>query len=240
MNFYNKRNTEVVFQYFLIDAKRQESIIQFERQKGLLWVINHYRLQVLVALVFNALYQLSGINIIVLYSSLIYTRLQITKIYLANLLFGMSQMFGAVFTYVMIYFFSKKVIISLGFFFCSIGILVGVIAISETVKWLFLIGSYIYIFSFAFSIGPLIVVYLTYFIPPRLLSYFSAIQWFLAAVIAFFSIDLLTDVDIILISEILIAFNMFGLIFFAGYAINTKGKTFDDVKKEFEQKKFLE
>ena len=175
--FYKDENVKIICEDFFSKIKEEKRLKKEQNVGSWLETAKEYKLQMVLAFAFNALQQLSGINLLLLYSQQIYDIVEVPNIAQANFFFGLVNLLGACFTFVLLAKYTQKVIIILGFFFCCLGILFMIMAFSMETKnlALCLFGSYLYIFSFGFSLGPLIVSYLTYFLPPNLLSYFSSI-----------------------------------------------------------------
>ena len=112
------------------------------------------------------------------------------------------------------------------------------IGVTEESVVLGLCGTYLYIFSFGFSLGPFVVAYLTYILPPQLLSYAVAVQWTVATIIVYFGLDILEKMDLIVLFGILVIFNVFGVLYFSAYGIETEGKTEDEIYLSFKNKRF--
>lgn len=125
---------------------------------------------------------------------------------------------------------------------------IGLIAISHLLVFvgdltktaiLIPIGFYLFIFSFANSLGGSFYVYLVDIVPSLGVSLASVIQWIIALIIAYFSNILYTKIGIANMYIFLFSMATAGFVLFWGFSIETSGLTDEEIQNRFMKKRFF-
>jgi uncharacterized SAM-binding protein YcdF (DUF218 family) len=102
-----------------------------------------------------------------------------------------------------------------------------------------LIGLYLFIFSFAISLGGTLYVYQTEIIPPELIPFASLPQWLLTFVISSYDLSDATQTTLYSMSFLFFLISVIGCFIFQGFSVETKNKTYSKILNDWRNKTFM-
>lgn len=242
---YIEKNFELLYEpesaSKLATATREKTLMSESKTAGLSDMCQkEYRLQFFIATMLNLLNQVTGINFLVFYSKKIFEQAGMSNPTLLTIIMGFLNFLGGVFMIFTLEKIGKKRMMVAGIFGQAFGYFCFLSGMSYNIHILILIGPFIYIFSFAISLGGLIYPYVADIVPPVAISFSAFFQWIMAVMVAKYGV---------VITEVLGTFWTFyitmwvaftGGVLFLGYGVDTTNKKDDEIKAEFIEKRFLQ
>jgi len=198
-----------------------------------------YRLQFFIGFFLNLLNQLTGINFLVFYSKKIYDSVGLHDTDTLTFFMGAMNFVGALVVTGFGSYIGKRTSLVSGLALQSFSYFLFLLGLNFTNGPLIIIGSYLYVFSFAISLGGMLYVYLADIVPAIGLSLASLSQWGLACIVGKFAMDIIEKFGQFNVFFFFMVTSFLGCIIFAGYSIETQGKTDDEIKQAFVEKKFF-
>jgi SP family sugar:H+ symporter-like MFS transporter len=199
-----------------------------------------YRLQFLLGFFLNLLNQLTGINFLVLYSKTIFESLDIKNADTITFYMGFMNFLGAIVVTIFGSSMGKRTSLVAGLALQSASYFALLLGMVFKIGILVIIGAYAYIFSFAISIGGMLYVYLADIVPPIGISLASLSQWALACFVGKYALDVMQLFGQFNVFYFFMIVSFAGCVIFAGYSVETQGKTEVQINQEFMNKKFLQ
>ena len=178
--------------------------------------------------------QMCGINFLIFYSTSIFDEISGSGKTI-TLVVGLSNMAGAFIAMYLIEKFGRKFDIALGSFMQAVSLFTLLYGIRYRIDWLMAISTSAYIIGFAVGYGGTYMAYLCEILPPVGVGIAMSLQWILTAAIGQFTPRLAT---IFGAERVLLGFAVICLFLFFGNStllLETKGKTEQEVVREFEK-----
>ena len=197
-----------------------------------------YKKQTILGLLLNCVNPLSGLNVILLYSTNVFTRLAFSNPEELSIFVNAFLVLGGFINIFSSDRVGRKKLIIIGLVMISISYLSIMTGESFFIPNLILIGNYMYSFSFSMSIGGLLYVYQTEILPGEVIPLVTSTQWFFALVFSYFSLPLIDSVGIYSLYFVFFLASFISWFVFAGMAVESKKKTLSQLKNEFMKKKF--
>ena len=198
-----------------------------------------YRLQFIIGLVLNFLSQMTGINFLVFYSKEIFVELGLTNSSVLTFGLGIVNFLGALVVTVFNKKIKKKKGLIYGLAFQCLAYYLFLIGYTLNLAYTAVFGIYLFMFSFAISLGGIFFPYLIDIVPPIGIGIVSAVQWTLSTLIGKFAMSIVNKFGIFYVFFCFMWISAIGSIFMAGYGIHTENKSDNEIKEEFKNKKFL-
>lgn len=222
---------------FIIDEAKNTGTVEEIKVSDLIGP--QYRLQFLVVLLLNFMNQMTGINFLVLYSTSIFESLKLENPEMYTLFMGFVNFAGAIAITIFVTKFSKKVALVAGLGAQALGHFVLLLSVSLKIGPLAVAGVYLYMFSFAVSLGGCMYPYQADVLPASGIGIASIIQWVLSTLIGKFGKTIIGQFGVFYVFLILMILTIIGGVVFAGYGIVTENKTDVQIQDEFVTKTFM-
>ena len=235
--FYDKDIVQDVSKNFI--AKR-DKLAESSKKKVFFKDLftKNYRLQLFMGFLLNFSNQITGINVLIFFSSKIYEQLNLENTQLLTFMFGLINVLASIFSIIFSGKIGKKLPYIIGLIFQGIGNLLFGFGAQYSKGSLVIFGGYLYMFAFGISCGALLYPYVSDFVPPIGIPFVALIQWVLAVLVVKFSVPLIR-----FFGELTI-FLFFGIFAFIcaflvwGFGIETSDKSPHQIFVEFKNKKF--
>lgn len=198
-----------------------------------------YRLQFLLGFMLNVLNQLTGINFLIFYSKSIFEKIGLQNAETLTFYLGAINFFGAIFVTNFGALIGKRPILTYGLGAQSLSYFAFLCGLINKNGLLVVIGAYTYVFSFSVSLGGMMYVYLADIVPPIGISFASIGQWVIACIVGKYAMIITETVGEFQVFYFFMLTSFVGCIIFAGYSVETQGKTDSQIKHEFIDKKFM-
>lgn len=199
-----------------------------------------YRLQFFLGFLLNLLNQLTGINFLVFYSKSIYEKVGLDNADTLTFFMGMMNFVGAFIVTGLGSFIGKRTSLVSGLGLQAVSYFIFLLGLTFNKGILVIIGSYLYVLSFAISLGGMLYVYLADIVPPIGLSFASLSQWLVACVVGKYAMTITNHFGEFYVFFFFMIISFVGCFIFAGYSVETQGKSDAQIKQEFMQKKFFD
>lgn len=200
-----------------------------------------YRKQFLIVLFINFMNQMTGINFLILYSTTVFQELgnseEKAKTY--TFFMGVMNFVGAIAITILATRLSKKYALVAGMGVQAIGYFILLMGMTLKISILAVIGVYVYMISFAMSLGGCMYPYQADVLPAIGISIASVIQWILSTLIGKFGETIIKGLGQFTVFLTLMIVALIGSVVFAGYSITTENKTDAEIKDEFMCKTFM-
>ena len=234
---YNETNSEKMANHFIDERDRIEGEKQTVTFSELF--SKQFRKQFFLGIFLNFLNQMTGINFLIFYSTKIFETLELSNPSLLTFFFGFLNFVGAIFVATVSSKFKKKQCLVAGLFLQSLAYFIFLLGYITEIGFFVVLGAYLFIFSFAFSIGGSLYPYLAEILPPIGIAFSSIIQWLLAIIIGKYAIVIIQNLGIFFVFFGFMVISLVGAIFVAGYGVHTKGRHDFQIQKDFMEKKFM-
>jgi SP family galactose:H+ symporter-like MFS transporter len=198
-----------------------------------------YRLQFLLGFMLNVLNQLTGINFLIFYSKSIFEKIGLQNAESLTFYLGAINFFGAIFVTNFGALIGKRPILTSGLGVQSVSYFAFLCGLILKNGLLVVIGAYSFVFAFSVSLGGMMYVYLADIVPPIGISFASIGQWVVACVVGKYAMVITEAVGEFQVFYFFMITSFIGCILFAGYSVETQGKTDSQIKSEFAHKKFM-
>lgn len=199
-----------------------------------------YRLQFLLVIALNFLNQMTGINVLVMFSKKIFEQLNLENAAIITFIMGAVNTIGAITITILSQSFSKKIALVAGLGGQSVGYFIFLLGkVYDDNTTLIVAGIYVYIFSFAISLGGSLYPYQADILPASGIGIASITQWVIAALIGKFTNNILEFFGIFPVFTFFMVTGLLGGILVAGYGIVTENKSDAQIKQEFMEKSFM-
>ena len=234
---YNSENSEKMATNFMLEREKIEG-----KQKAVTFLqlfTKPYKKQFLLGIFLNFLNQMTGINFLIFYSTKIFQTLNLPNPSLLTFFFGFLNFLGAIFVATISKKIKKKKSLATGLFLQSFAYFTFLIGYITNSGIFVVFGVYLFIFSFAFSIGGSLYPYLAEILPPNGISYAAVVQWVLAIFIGKYAIVVIQGVGIFFVFFGFMGISFLGGVVVAGFGVETEGKQDSQVQRGFIEKGFM-
>ena len=221
----------------LADCREKRKTRRAESLSDLLTDGNATRLFVPVLL--NLLSRLSGINFFTFYSRLLFEELQLARPIQLTMAIGVANLLATLALPFLAVAFGRKTVMSGGLFGLSAAyclVLGGRWLDSSLAKSA---GFFLYMMSYAISLGGLLPIYCADLLPPVVLAGCATFQWALIAFFARYSLDIFRRFEIHHVFLVCQLATTLGGLLFVALGIETRGKTDEAIAEEFRRKGFF-
>ena len=197
-----------------------------------------YLKQTMIGLLLNFMNQLSGINVVVFYSSNVFKTLGFQNPGLLTIIVGLFNVLGGFINMFISNRFGRKRLLGTGMFSISICYLIIMFADCFKFKILIPVGMCLFMLSFATSLGGILYVYQVEILPGEVIPLISNSQWVFTLLISYFTLDIINLMSIYGVYTMFFFINFIAWFLFEGYAVETNGKTLSTVANDFLKKRF--
>jgi hypothetical protein len=200
-----------------------------------------FRLAFLIGLLLNFLNQATGINMLVMYSTKIFRDRgydQETAAYITFVL-SLLNFGGAIYITLFGKLHRKRSLLVFGLATQTLAYFVLLIGLVFDVRILVVAGCCVFMGSFSISLGGTLYPYLAETVPAVGISFAAITQWFLACLVALYAPKFYDFMGPFNTFYIFMVSAFLGCIIFAGYSVETEGKTEAQIQGEFRKKEFM-
>lgn len=211
-----------------------------EKSSGILEIFSPtYRKQLIMTVLLNAASALDLSGLLNLYSTGMYKsigldnakRLTIITAYVnlmsSFVLMGLLRLFGKWRTFI------------IGLIGLSIAYLMFLSGLVSRTLSLIIIAPNLYMASYSLSLGGLLFPYFVDIVPPIALSFCSSLQWILVIFVAYYGKTIANGAELFWATCFVYALCIVSTIAFLSLSIDTAGKTSEQIRKEFNEKKLF-
>ena len=198
-----------------------------------------YIKQTIIGFLLNYNNQLCGINVIIFYSTNLFTKLGFSNPELISSIVTAFNVLGGFLNIFTSDRLGRKTLISVGMVMISISYILNMVGDCYDISILVPIGDCMFIFFFAMSLGGILYVYQVEILPGEVIPMVSNSQWIFTLLISYFCLPLIETIGIYSLYMIFMMSTFLSWCVFIGLAVESKGKTLSELKDEFMKKKFL-
>lgn len=198
-----------------------------------------YRLQFVVALVLSLSNQLTGMNIITVFSTDIFRSIKAPKPEQLTFGLGVVNVIGALLSTFSLKFVGKRNMFISGLFGQGLGYCLLFLGIGTGIWQIAVLGVYFGMLSYLFSVGGVLFSYVADILTIEGTYFVASVQWAIACPLIYFAKTIeekLTVPKMFFISQM---FCVFAGVFYLGYGVETLGQDKSDIVKKFQKKRFL-
>jgi len=212
-----------------------------EKEAGLADLVKpYYRLQFIVALVLNLLNQLTGMNVITVFSNNILKRCGVDEPTIYTQIMGFIAM-GAIGVVVFsVKIVGKRNLFIWGLFGQALGYCIFLAGVAYLKSSLVIGGMYVCMFTYSISLGGIVFGYNSDILPPVGSFTVSLIQWALGCVLMGTASSIEASIGVSAMFFFAQLSAVIGGIFYIGYGVETVGKSNKQIAKEFQNKRFYD
>lgn len=235
--FYRKSEALQVSQNFL-DSRNKLALSSKKKVNFKDLFTKNYRFQLFMGFFLNSINQLTGINVLIFYSTKIYEQLKLKNIELLTLMFGLINVLSSIFNMIFSGKMGKKIPYIIGLIIQGIGLFLFAFGAEHSNGILVIIGGYVFMFAYGSSCGGLIYPYITDFMPAVGIPIVAFSQWILALFIVKYSVSAIKFFGEFTVFLFFGVFSFLAAFIMWGYGIETTDKSADEVFKLFKYKRF--
>ena len=126
-----------------------------------------------------------------------------------------------------------------GLFFIPVSYVFSMVGDAFGYPTLLLVGSCLFLFSFATSLGGIFYIYQVELLPSKVLAPVSISQWVFTVLISYFTLPLIKTVGIYSLYMVFFVCGVFTWFIFTGLAVESKDRESSEILSEFDKKVFL-
>lgn len=199
-----------------------------------------YRLSFMIGLLLNFLNQATGINFLVLYSTDIFANLGMSNPAMLTSVLGFLNFLGAIYITVFGKIHKKRNLLIFGLAMQATSYFIFLAGLIFGIGWLVVSGCFLYIFSFSISLGGTLYSYLADTVPAVGISFAAITQWLLACFVGLYALDIMRKFKEFNTFYTFMVVAFVGCVLFAGYSVETEGKSDAQIQSEFRRKQFMD
>ena len=235
--FYDEKNSELVTEHYLAEKKRLEDNSDNKIKIKNLFK-KDYRFQLFFGIILNVATQMTGANVLRLFSTKIYLDMGLSNPELLTTFMGLCNFLSAVLSAVIGHKIGKRIPLFLSLIFQSLSLTIFILGFHFDIGVLSILGSYLFIFFFGFYNG-ILFSYVVDILPSIGISFSNIFRWTLAMLLIKYA---LFFIDTLGLKAVLGFFAIFGFltgIYFIGYSVETDKKTDSEILTAFKKKRFM-
>ena len=247
--FFPKETFHSVAKFMTSEFTKTFDQILIARSYKFYKILGHskYRLQVFVIILLNFLNQMTGINCLIFYSTNIFKKMfDDMGMYhselpgFLSLMVSVANIVGALFVPFLINRVGRRGLLYLGIGFQCLSLFAMQVTVIEYWYNFGLVTIYMFVFSFAISLGSTLYTYQTEILPPQAIPIVSSVQWSLTFLISSYSLDGVTQSVLFSLSFLFFMTSLFGFFVFQGYSVETKNKSDSKILARWAKKTFMD
>lgn len=201
---------------------------------------SEYRLAFLVGLLLNFLNQATGINFLVLYSNDIFTNLGLSNPAALTSVLGLINFLGAIYITVFGKVHRKRSLLIFGLAMQAVAYFVFLVGLVFQSGWLAVAGCFLFMASFSVSLGGTLYPYLAETVPAVGISFAAITQWLLACFVGKYALEVMNRFKEFNTFYTFMVVAFVGCVLFAGYSVETEGKSDAQIQSDFRRKQFMD
>lgn len=198
-----------------------------------------YRLQFGLVLMLNILNQLTGMNIVTVFSTDILKEKKVNNAKEITNGLGIVGAIATTSTVLLIKFLSMRTLLIVGLFGQSLGLSLFLGGLAYANVTMIIGGLYFAMCAYCISLGGVLFNYNARVVPPSALSPPALVQWGIVCLLVFFDTSIkkaLTLEGMFFVAQLSATI---GGIIFIGYSVQVEGKSDEQIKLEFNNKRFM-
>lgn len=199
-----------------------------------------YRLAFMIGLLLNFLNQATGINFLVLYSTDIFANLGLSNPAALTSMLGLLNFLGAIYITVFGKVHRKRSLLIFGLAMQAAAYFLFLVGLVFSSGFLVVAGCFIYMVSFSVSLGGTLYPYLAETVPAVGISFAAITQWLLACFVGLYALDIMNRFKEFNTFYTFMVVAFLGCVLFAGYSVETEGKSDAQIQSEFRRKQFMD
>lgn len=197
-----------------------------------------YIKQTFLGFLLNLANQLTGINVIIFFSSNIFLKLGFSDPGFLTILVNLFNVAGGFTNVFAANRLGRKRMLSFGLMMITISYILNMIANIFFIKFLVPFATCMFLYFFATSTGGILYVYQVEILPGEIIPLVSNSQWIFTLIISYFTLPLINLVGIYSLYCFFFLYSFITWFLFEGYACQTENKTLSEVKDAFLKKRF--
>ena len=235
--FYNDALSEIKTADFIAQKKAMEIFSKKKVKLSDMFTKNH-RKQLSFGIFINMMTQLTGINVLTVFSNEIFKSIESKKPEFLTSIMAFFYFFGAIFITLFGSKIGKRKPILKSFIFQGISWFLVILGYLFKIRFLTIFSIYSFCFFFTIFAG-IHFSYLVAILPPIALSFASILKWCIVIFLLKYILFIIESIGLIWIFLFFMLMSFLGAFIFWGFSIKIKNKTESEIFEEFKNKKFL-